>query len=164
MMGKALQSSFVIVIKQTALKTFSWPYFLSSAYLKVIRTSRCMKENRDVLPRSLMQRNTWSQRQNAWHPLAYGKTGTIFHNVMLEVVNLYQDMGLCLVQACLNPGGTATWIFLLYAPGDMALAQSYHLHLIFWEPRVRRIWAVAFNLPVVFPTDGHRLQREHVEW
>lgn len=37
---KALQSSFIIAIKQTSLKTFSWPYFPSSAYLRVIRINR----------------------------------------------------------------------------------------------------------------------------
>lgn len=29
-----------VVIKQTALETFSWPYFLSSASLQVIRINR----------------------------------------------------------------------------------------------------------------------------
>lgn len=35
-----LQSSFIIVIKQTSLKTFSWPHFLNSAYLQVVRINR----------------------------------------------------------------------------------------------------------------------------
>lgn len=118
------------VIKQTSLRTFSWPYFLSSAYLQVIRTNRSNERKQGRTPQIMDAERHVILRplgECCTRPLTHMKTDTVWHSGILQVVNLYRDMGFVSHTSVFN----SLEYFFPMPPRDIVLTQFRHLHLTF---------------------------------